>query len=237
MPGCKPHGLWYPVDVSTSAQCTLGGMAGNNSCGSRSIRYGNMVHNVASIDAILADGQRARFGSARPEDMPPAVRAIADKVAALAFAERDEIERLWPKVLRRVGGYNLDIFFPQSERPYTLDNSVNLSHLLVGSEGTLAVTQRLTLKLAAAAQAQDPGRGELPELLQGDGQRPAHRQAEAHRGRAGRSHHDRAGARQSRLPAGHRARPDRQARGDPAGRVRGRGARGAAARPRSAWSS
>jgi len=144
----KPHGLWYPVDVSTSAQCTLGGMAGNNSCGSRSIRYGNMVHNVASIDAILATGERARFGSARPEDMPPAVRTIADKVAALAFAERAEIERHYPKVLRRVGGYNLDIFFPQSERPYTLDNSVNLSHLLVGSEGTLAVTERLTLKLA-----------------------------------------------------------------------------------------
>ena len=145
----RPHGLWYPVDVSTSAQCTLGGMAGNNSCGSRSIRYGNMVHNVASIDAILADGTRARFGSTRPEDMPPSVRAIADKVAALAFAERDEIERMYPKVLRRVGGYNLDIFFPQSERPYTLDNSVNRAHLLVGSEGTLAVTERLTLKLAA----------------------------------------------------------------------------------------
>ena len=144
----KPQGLWYPVDVSTSAQCTLGGMAGNNSCGSRSIRYGNMVHNVASIDAILANGERARFGSARPEDMPTAVRAIADKVAALAFAERDEIERLWPKLLRRVGGYNLDIFFPQSERPYTTDNSVNLAHLLVGSEGTLAVTERMTLKLS-----------------------------------------------------------------------------------------
>jgi len=143
----KPHGLWYPVDVSTSAQCTLGGMAGNNSCGSRSIRYGNMVHNVASIDALLANGQRARFGSTRPEDMPAGVRAIADKVAELAFAERAEIERMYPHVLRRVGGYNLDIFFPQSERPYTTDNSVNLAHLLVGSEGTLAVTERLTLNL------------------------------------------------------------------------------------------
>ena len=144
----KPHGLWYPVDVSTSAQCTLGGMAGNNSCGSRSIRYGNMVHNVASIDAVLANGQRARFGSTRPEDMPAGVRAIADKVAEIAFAEREEIERMYPRVLRRVGGYNLDIFFPQSERPYTTDNSVNLAHLLVGSEGTLAVTERLTLNLA-----------------------------------------------------------------------------------------
>ena len=55
---------------------------------------------------------------------------------------------MYPKVLRRVGGYNLDIFFPQSERPYTTDNSVNLAHLLVGSEGTLAVTERLTLKLS-----------------------------------------------------------------------------------------
>jgi len=58
----KPHGLWFPVDVSTSAQATIGGMAGNNSCGARSIEYGNMVHNVLAIDAILADGREARFG-------------------------------------------------------------------------------------------------------------------------------------------------------------------------------
>src|ERR1700722_7239632 len=59
----KPHGLWFPVDVPTAAHCTFGGMAGNNSCGSRSIEYGNMVHNVAAIDAVLADGNEGRFSS------------------------------------------------------------------------------------------------------------------------------------------------------------------------------
>ena len=58
----KPHGLWYPVDVSTSAQATLGGMAGNNSCGSRSIAYGNMVHNVLGASAWLSDGALLDFG-------------------------------------------------------------------------------------------------------------------------------------------------------------------------------
>ena len=49
----RPHGVWFPVDVSTSAQATLGGMAGNNSCGSRSIAYGNMVHNVEAAEVLL----------------------------------------------------------------------------------------------------------------------------------------------------------------------------------------
>src|ERR1700752_3186982 len=59
----QPHGLWFPVDVSTSAQATIGGMAGNNSCGARSIEYGNMVHNVLATDAVLADGSECQFGS------------------------------------------------------------------------------------------------------------------------------------------------------------------------------
>jgi FAD/FMN-containing dehydrogenase len=59
----KKYGLWYPVDVSTSGQATIGGMAANNSCGSRSIAYGNMVHNVLGIDAWLANGQVASFGN------------------------------------------------------------------------------------------------------------------------------------------------------------------------------
>jgi FAD/FMN-containing dehydrogenase/Fe-S oxidoreductase len=142
----KPHGLWYPVDVSTSAQATLGGMAGNNSCGSRSIAYGNMVHNVAGASAWLADGSLLDFGPV--EAMTGRAKSIADFVRGLAEQHRAEIEAHWPKVLRRVAGYNLDIFHPQSERPYTDDRSVNLAHLLVGSEGTLAFTRSLTLKLA-----------------------------------------------------------------------------------------
>lgn len=142
----KTHGLWCPVDVSTSAQATLGGMAGNNSCGSRSIAYGNMVHNVAGAQAWLADGSLVDFG---PVDQARGRAAqIAAFVKGLAHAHRTEIEAHWPKVLRRVAGYNLDIFQPQSELPYTPDGSVNLAHLLVGSEGTLAFTRTLTLHLS-----------------------------------------------------------------------------------------
>ena len=142
----KPHGLWFPVDVSTSAQATLGGMAGNNSCGSRSIAYGNMVHNVLGVDAWLSDGSAVSFGPMA--GLGPKEWAIAGFVHDLARDQRSEIAARWPKVLRRVGGYNLDIFQPQSERPYTADGSVNLAHLLVGSEGTLAFTRSLKLKLA-----------------------------------------------------------------------------------------
>ena len=142
----KKHGLWFPVDVSTSAQATLGGMAGNNSCGSRSIAYGNMVHNVGGAQAWLADGELVDFG--RVDRASGKAVQVADFVRGLAEQHRAEIDAHWPKVMRRVGGYNLDIFHPQSELPYTPDGSVNLAHLLVGSEGTLAFTKSLTLNLA-----------------------------------------------------------------------------------------
>ena len=145
----KPHGVWFPVDVSTSAQCTLGGMAGNNSCGSRSIAYGNMVHNVVAVEALLADGTVARFGPAREmEGAPARVRTLVDALSAIGVRERDEIAARVPTLLRRVGGYNIDVFHPQSVRPYTADGSVNFAHLLVGSEGTLAWTRQLTVQLA-----------------------------------------------------------------------------------------
>ncbi|HWU56210.1 MAG TPA: FAD-linked oxidase C-terminal domain-containing protein [Rhizomicrobium sp.] len=141
----KKHGLWHPVDVSTSAQATLGGMAGNNSCGSRSIAYGNMVHNVLGATAWLSDGSEVAFGPVN--SLSGRGAQIASFVRDLAARNRDEIEANWPKVLRRVAGYNLDIFDNQNTRPYTNDGSVNLAHLLVGSEGTLAFTKDLTLRL------------------------------------------------------------------------------------------
>jgi FAD/FMN-containing dehydrogenase/Fe-S oxidoreductase len=144
----KPHGLWFPVDVSTAAQCTIGGMAGNNSCGSRSIEYGNMVHNVEAIDAILADGSEARFASLREAPQGARLQEIVEGVKRIALRERDEIVARVPKVLRRVAGYNIDVFDCQNPRAYTDDGIANLAHLLVGSEGTLAFSRQLTLKLA-----------------------------------------------------------------------------------------
>jgi FAD/FMN-containing dehydrogenase/Fe-S oxidoreductase len=161
----KPHGVWFPVDVSTSAQATLGGMAGNNSCGSRSIAYGNMVHNVHAIDARLADGTTATFGPERAMDTAaPRVRRLVDELRAIGAREHDEIAGRVPHVLRRVGGYNIDVFHPQSERPYTRDGSVNFAHLLVGSEGTLAWTRTLTLDVAPLPRHRTLGIVNFPTL-------------------------------------------------------------------------
>ena len=142
----KPHGLWYPVDVSTSAQATLGGMAGNNSCGSRSIAYGNMVHNVLEADILLSSRRKICLRSY--QNSSGKERELGDYVKSLAHDLQPEITANWPKVMRRVGGYNLDIFNNQNEKPYTSDGSVNLAHLMIGSEGTLGITQSLTLKLS-----------------------------------------------------------------------------------------
>jgi len=147
----KKHGLWYPVDVSTSAQATLGGMAGNNSCGSRSIAYGNMVHNVLGAQAWTSGSQLLQLGPYAASSGK--ARELGNHVRSLAEELHPAINRMWPKVMRRVGGYNLDIFDPQSERPYTADGSVNLAHLLIGSEGTLALTKSLTLQLGELPKA------------------------------------------------------------------------------------
>ncbi|MDW3222057.1 MAG: FAD-linked oxidase C-terminal domain-containing protein [Paracoccaceae bacterium] len=132
----KPHGLWFPVDVSTASRATIGGMAGNNSCGGKSLRYGMMRDNVLSIDAFLADGSKHHFGPTDENTSPQ----IAADLLALGRREAAEIDARFPKVMRRVGGYNIDALVPSH-------NVNNLAHLLVGSEGTLAYSTALELKL------------------------------------------------------------------------------------------
>ena len=144
----KPHGLWFPVDVSTASRATIGGMAGNNSCGGRSLRYGTMRDNVIAIDAVLADGTKAHFGrvSSDLSDVPandPARKLFADMLT-IGAREADEVAARFPAVQRRVGGYNLDALAPPGSQS---DGKVNLAHLLVGSEGTLGFSTAVELQL------------------------------------------------------------------------------------------
>ena len=138
----RPDGWWFPVDVSTASRATLGGMAANNSCGSRSIRYGKMQDNLVSLEAMTADGAVRWFGpelSDHPLDAD--MRALAEREAA-------EIRARLPKVQRRVGGYNIDAL---------LGPAPNMAHLLVGSEGTLGITRTLDLKLSPVIRSRSLG--------------------------------------------------------------------------------
>jgi len=138
----RPHGMFFPVDPSTASRATLGGMTANNSCGARSIRYGLMVNNVHAIDAVLADGTAHRFA-----EVPAALDAVADegrygelvrRLCGLAQREEAEILRRFPKLLRRVGGYNIDAISGAGR---------NMAKLLVGSEGTLAFFTAIELEI------------------------------------------------------------------------------------------
>jgi FAD/FMN-containing dehydrogenase/Fe-S oxidoreductase len=139
----KPHGLWFPVDISTASRATIGGMTANNSCGGRSMRYGTMRDNVVSIDAVLADGSFGHFGRIGGDlkDVPAPSRPLAKDLLAIGARETYEIEQRFPKMQRRVGGYNLDALVPGR-------NNINLAHILVGSEGTLAFSTRIELALS-----------------------------------------------------------------------------------------
>ena len=142
----RPHGVFFPVDPSTHARCTIGGMAGNNSCGSKSIRYGLMADNVRAIDAILADGTRHRFDAVPDNlgaDMPARIADLIQRLRVLGASEAEEIAARFPRQLRRVGGYNIDALTPGARA----SGRDNLARLLVGSEGTLAFSAALELTL------------------------------------------------------------------------------------------
>jgi FAD/FMN-containing dehydrogenase/Fe-S oxidoreductase len=139
----KPHGLWFPVDISTASRATIGGMVGNNSCGARSLRYGNTRENVRAVDALLPDGSAFHFGPVAPDlsDVPDALKPLARDLMAIGARAADDVKARFPQVQRRVGGYNLDAVLPGR-------NDVNLAHVLVGSEGTLGFSTKIELKLS-----------------------------------------------------------------------------------------
>jgi FAD/FMN-containing dehydrogenase/Fe-S oxidoreductase len=141
-----PHGLFFAPDPSTKDRCTIGGMIGNNSCGAHSAAYGKTVDNVEAIDAILYDGNRLRLAGSMDDE---AIRAAGERsgreaeiVRALAHLRDrigDTVRAHFPRIPRRVSGYNLDELLPEK--------GFHLARALVGSEGTCAVTLRVTLKL------------------------------------------------------------------------------------------
>ena len=143
----KPHNLFFPVDISTASRATIGGMTANNSCGGRSIRYGIMVDNVHAIDALLINGEHARFSDTpsdiRHIDGTKYYRQLVSSVREIAEREKSVLETYFPKLKRRVGGYNLDTIDPQGH---------NMAKLLVGSEGTLATFKNIELYLQQIPQ-------------------------------------------------------------------------------------
>ncbi len=152
--GLRSMGLWFPVDPSTGDRATLGGMAGNNSAGARSLRYGMMIDNVAAVEALLPDGRRLWLGEGGTEDA-----VLREELAALRTLyarEAEEIARTAPRTMRNVAGYALERLSPERE---------NLGQLLVGSEGTLAVFTRLRLRLAPIPRSRVLGVCHFPDLV------------------------------------------------------------------------
>ncbi len=152
----KSFGLWFPVDVSTSSRATIGGMAGNNSCGGRSLKYGMMRDNVLSIEAILNDGKEYCFGDIDIDELKnnSNLNVFNNNIFKLyekVKKNKNVILNDFPKVLRRVAGYNVDALLPDamSYRPNgKKGDGINLSHFIVGSEGTLGYFTKIKLKLS-----------------------------------------------------------------------------------------
>jgi FAD/FMN-containing dehydrogenase/Fe-S oxidoreductase len=141
----RPHGLKFAPDPATSSRASIGGMIGNNSSGARSVQYGKTVDHVLALRVVLADGSVADL-----EELPPAeweARASRRGFEGRIYAETQrlcrehaaEVEARFPRIMRRVGGYNLDEFVRHGRR--------NLAKLVVGSEGTLATVVEARLNL------------------------------------------------------------------------------------------
>ncbi len=158
-----PLGLRFAPDISTASRATIGGMMANNSAGARSVLYGTTIHHVLEQTVMLADGSIVEFRE-MPRGAVPAgdtlEAACYHKVLDLAQQHEAEIDKRYPKILRRVGGYNLNEFAG--------DGPVNLAKMMVGSEGTLGVILEAKVKLVPLPKAKAVmviGFGDLLEAL------------------------------------------------------------------------
>ena len=155
----KPHGLQFAPDISTSNRATIGGMIANNSSGARSVLYGKTIDHVLELKTVLSDGSVVHLGPLT-EPQLEAKCARTDLEGAcyratrrLAAEHAEEIDRRFPKILRRVGGYNLDAFVRRAcAEPGRIPASIS-PVLLVGSEGTLGVTVEAKLPLVELPRA------------------------------------------------------------------------------------
>ena len=148
-----PLGFQYAPDPTTSNRACVGGGIGNNSCGSHSVIYGKTVDHVQEVRAVLSDGSRAHFRPLEAGELEPRLAGegleaeIYRQVRRIAEENQEEVTAHYPKIMRRVSGYNLDDFVdgdpgsPDAGRPF------NISRMVVGSEGTLCVVTEAKVNL------------------------------------------------------------------------------------------
>lgn len=158
----KAHGLMYAPDVATSSRANVGGTIGNNSAGSHSLIYGKTIDHVMSLDLVLSNADEITASPISPEELE--TKKQGDTLEANIYRElcricadnEAEIRKRYPRILRRVAGYNLDEFVPDAGSkevtPYRRDgcdenHPFSLTKILVGSEGTLATTLEATINL------------------------------------------------------------------------------------------
>jgi FAD/FMN-containing dehydrogenase/Fe-S oxidoreductase len=144
-----PLGMRFAPDISTASRATIGGMMGNNSCGARSVLFGKTIDHVLEQTILLSDGSVVDFRETDREQVPGGNTLEAScysTVLRLCAEHAADIDRRYPKILRRVGGYNLDEFRDPSK-------PVNLAKIMVGSEGTLGVVLEAKLRLVPLPKA------------------------------------------------------------------------------------
>ena len=156
-------GKYFTPDPSTSSRANIGGAMGNNSCGSHSIIYGKTVDQVQQMSVVLSDGSRATFEALNAAQLEGKMALsnlegqIYRGIPDVADRAANEVDRRFPKILRRVGGYNIDRVYSPGDGPI-----IDLTQVMVGSEGTLAAVTDRAFEALGRPEIQRLGSPSLP---------------------------------------------------------------------------